>query len=173
MNAIAGGLLLTSSRGYLRAAQEGPGADLNARRRTIALAESCTAGLVASAISGVEGLGRVLECGFAVYTDDAKARLLGVSRDVLKREGAASEAVARLMSEGALERAEGDIAIAITGFAGPAGPDDEEGLVHFTLARPGHATSHRVEHSGPRGTDAVRLAALEAVIDLLEHAAEL
>jgi nicotinamide-nucleotide amidase len=139
-------------------------------RRTIVLAESCTAGLVASAISGVEGLGHVLECGFVVYTDAAKTRLLGVPPAILKREGAVSEDVARLMAEGALARAESDIAIAITGFAGPAGPSDEEGLVHFALARSDQTTVHRVEHFGARGTDVVRLAALGVVIELLETA---
>lgn len=141
---------------------------LDAKGQRIILAESCTAGMVASAITAVDKLGHVLECGFVVYSDEAKARLLGIPRSVLASEGAVSEEVARRMAEGALETASGDIAVAITGFAGPAGSCDEEGLVHFALARPGHPTENRVEHFGARGTAGVRLAALGTVIDLLE-----
>lgn len=141
---------------------------LDARDQRIVLAESCTAGMVASTITAVDKLGHVLECGFVVYSDEAKARLLGVPRSVLADQGAVSEEVARRMAEAALGSAGGDVAVAITGFAGPAGSCDEEGLVHFALARPGHPTEHRVEDFGARGTAGVRLAALGTVIDLLE-----
>lgn len=141
---------------------------LDAGGHRIILAESCTAGLVASAITAVDKLGHVLECSLVVYSDEAKARVLGIPRSVLASKGAVSEEVARGMAEGALRSTSGDIAIAITGFAGPAGASDEEGLVHFALARPGHSTEHRVEHFGARGIAGVRLAALGTVIDLLE-----
>lgn len=143
---------------------------LDERDCKVACAESCTAGLAASAISGVEGLGHVLDCAYVTYSDGAKTRLLGVDAGLIDAQGAVSEPVARAMAEGALERSAADVAVSVTGFAGPAGPDDEEGLVHFALARTGRPTLHRVEHFGPRGRDAVRLAALETVIDLLETA---
>lgn len=143
---------------------------LDKKGRSIAMAESCTAGLVASAVSAVPRLGHVLECGFVVYTDGAKTRLLGVPPTTLQREGAVSEAVARSMAEGALERAASDLAVSVTGFAGPGDEADEEGLVHFALARTGRSTSHRVEHFGARGVAGVRLAALDVVIDLLNTA---
>lgn len=143
---------------------------LDARDCKVAFAESCTAGLAASAVSGVEGLGHVLDCAYVTYSDGAKTRLLGVDAGLIEREDAVSEPVARAMAEGALERSAADVAVSVTGYAGPAGPDDEEGLVHFALARTGKPTQHRVEHFGARGTDANRLSALEVVVDLLETA---
>lgn len=145
---------------------------IDERDRTVAFAESCTAGLAASAVSGVEGLGHVLDCAYVTYSDGAKTRLLGVDAGLIEREDAVSEPVARAMAEGALERSAADIAVSITGFAGPAGDDDEEGLIHFALARTGKPTVHRVEHFGARGTDANRLSALGVVIDLLETAGD-
>lgn len=143
---------------------------LDQRGWKIAFAESCTAGLAASAASGIEGVGHVLDCAFVTYSDGAKTRLLGVDADLIRSRDAVSEPVARAMAEGALERSAADIAVSVTGFAGPAGPEDEEGLVHFALARTGRATVHRVEHFGPLGVEAVRLSALNVVIDFLEIA---
>jgi nicotinamide-nucleotide amidase len=155
-------------RSRLRKVLEG----LDRRDLTVAGAESCTAGLVSAAISGCKGLGHVLDCAFVTYSNEAKARLLGVPADLIDQDGAVSESVARAMAQGALQRAEAPLAYAVTGFAGPAGPDDEEGLVHFALARQNKPTVHRVEHFGPIGQDAVRLAALDVVIDLLAHHGE-
>ena len=139
---------------------------------TVAGAESCTAGLISAAISGCNGLGHVLDCAFVTYSNEAKSRLLGVPCGLICRDGAVSENVARWMAEGALTRAAAPLAYAVTGFAGPAGPDDEEGLVHFALARRHRPTLHRVEHFGAIGQDAVRLAALGVVIDLLSRHGE-
>lgn len=144
---------------------------LDARGCKVAFAESCTAGLAASAVSGIEGLGHVLDCAFVTYSDGAKSRLLGIDSDLIRDQDAVSELVARAMAEGALERSAADVAVSITGFAGPAGPDDEEGLVHFALARTGKPTLHEVRHFGSRGVDAVRMAALDVVIALLETTA--
>lgn len=143
---------------------------LDDRDCKVAFAESCTAGLAACAVSGVQGLGHVLDCAFVTYSDGAKSRLLGVDAALIAREGAVSEPVAVAMAQGALGRSAADVAVSITGYAGPAGPDDEEGLVHFALARTDRRTLCRVEHFGPRGQDAVRLAALDVVVDLLEVA---
>lgn len=86
--------------------------------------------------------------------------------------GAVSQPVARAMAEGVLERSAADVAISVTGFAGPAGPQDEEGLVHFALARTGLPTRCRVEHFGALGVNRVRLAALGVVIELLGEATQ-
>ena len=138
--------------------------------RTIAFAESCTAGLAAAAVSGVKGLGHVLDCAWVTYSDGAKSRLLGVPSPMIEQYGAVSEQVARLMAEGALGRSPADVAVAITGFAGPAGPADEEGLVHFAMAASGAVTRHREEHFGTIGQDAVRLKAIGVVAELLASA---
>jgi nicotinamide-nucleotide amidase len=135
---------------------------------TVAFAESCTGGLVSAAFAGVEGLSHVLECGFVTYSEDAKTRVLGVPGSVLETDGAVSGACAVAMAEGALTRSRADVAAAITGFAGPGGPDDEEGLVWFALARDGRRTEARKVHFGPQGRDAVRLSCLKCVLDLIE-----
>jgi len=104
------------------------------------------------------------------YTKDAKAELLGIGRDILDRNEAVSEVVARAMAEGALARSKADIAIAVTGFAGPAGDEHEEGLVHMAVARRGKRTAHRVEHFGAIGRGPVRVKSLKAMLNMLEQA---
>lgn len=135
---------------------------------SLALAESCTGGLVSAAFAGVEGLSHVLTCGFVTYSNDAKARVLGVPEEVLETVGAVSRQAAIAMAEGALRRSSADLAASVTGFAGPGGQDDEEGLVHFALAREGAPTRHEERHFGTIGRDAVRLACLETVVGLIE-----
>ena len=120
---------------------------------TVATAESCTAGLVSAALSDVEGLGHALEAGFITYSDHAKSALLGVSRELIDRQGAVSEDVARAMAEAALGCCEADLA------------------VHFAVARRGGETAHREAHFGPRGRGGVRLACLETAVDMLGEAA--
>src|SRR3954465_7937017 len=110
---------------------------------TIATAESCTGGMLAALLTDIEGAGRGFERGFVTYTKDAKSELLGIERSVLDQNEAVSEVVARAMAEGALERSKANNALAVTGFAGPACPKCEEGLVHFALARRAAATIHR------------------------------
>src|SRR4051794_18947328 len=91
--------------------------------QTLATAESCTGGLLASLLTDVEGCGRCFDRGFVTYTDDSKVELLAVSRVLLEREGAVSRAVAEAMVCGALSRSGADLAVAITGYAGPGGPN--------------------------------------------------
>ena len=74
------------------------------------------------------------------------------------------------MAQGALRRSDAELALSITGFAGPAGPDDEEGLVHFACARKGGETCHREEHFGPIGRQGVRVAALKVALEMLDTA---
>ena len=141
------------------------------RDLALVTAESCTGGLLASVLTDVEGASHAFERGFVVYTDAAKHELLGVDPGVLDRCGAVSKPVALAMAEGALARSTGDLALAITGFAGQAGPDDEAGLVHFACARRGDSTDHREAHFGDIGRGPVRLACLETALDMLRRAA--
>ena len=136
----------------------------------LATAESCTGGLLAALLTDVPGRSHVFERGFVVYSNDAKCDLLGIARDEVERCGAVSAEVARAMSQGALHNSRADIALSITGFAGPAGPHDEEGLVHFACTRREDSTSEREEHFGPIGRQGVRVAALKVALELLEGA---
>ena len=139
---------------------------------TVATAESCTGGMLAALLTDIEGAGHGFDRGFVVYTKEAKTDLLEIARDVLDRHDAVSEVVARAMAEGALHRSEADIAVGVTGFAGPAGPGHEEGLVHFALARRGQPTAHRVEHFGAAGRGPVRVKSLKVMLEMLEKALE-
>ena len=138
----------------------------------VATAESCTGGMLAALLTDIEGCGHGFERGFVTYTKEAKGDLLAIDGDLLEHNDAVSEPVARAMAEGALARSKADIAIGVTGFAGPAGDGCEEGLVPFALARRGAGTEHRVEHFGPLGRGPVRVKSLKAMLDMLERALE-
>jgi nicotinamide-nucleotide amidase len=139
---------------------------------TVATAESCTGGMMAALLTDIEGAGHGFDRGFVTYTKDAKTELLGIEPSLLDHNDAVSEVVARAMAEGALKRSQADIALGVTGFAGPAGPDREEGLVHFALARRGGRTVHREEHFGALGRGTVRLKSLQTMLDMLEQCIE-
>jgi nicotinamide-nucleotide amidase len=138
----------------------------------LACAESCTGGMFAALMTDIEGCGHGFDRGFVTYSKDAKAELLGIDRELLDRNDAVSEVVARAMAEGALNRSHADVALGITGFAGPGAPGQEEGLVHITLARRGRDTAHREEHFGPAGRGAIRVKSLEAMLNMLEESLE-
>ena len=140
------------------------------RDLAIVTAESCTGGLLASLLTDVEGASRAFERGFVVYTADAKCELLAIDRDTVERCGAVSRETAIAMVRGALERSHGDIAVSITGFAGPGKAGDEEGMVHFACARRDGPTAHRCEHFGAIGRQGVRIASLETALEMLEEA---
>jgi nicotinamide-nucleotide amidase len=140
------------------------------RKLTVATAESCTGGMLAALLTDIEGAGHGFERGFVVYTEDSKSELLGIEPDVLEKNQAVSEVVARAMAEGALSRSHADVALGITGFAGPAGDQHEEGLVHMALARRGGRTVHREEHFGAIGRGPVRVKSLEVMLEMLEQA---
>jgi nicotinamide-nucleotide amidase len=140
------------------------------RKLSIATAESCTGGMLAALLTDIEGASHGFDRGFVTYTEDAKAELLGIERDVLKRNEAVSEVVSRAMAEGALARSHADIAIGVTGFAGPAGEQHEEGLVHIALAWRGQPTTHRVEHFGSIGRGPIRVKSLKVMLNMLEQA---
>ena len=142
------------------------------RDLTIATAESCTGGMLAALLTDIEGAGHGFDRGFVTYTKEAKTELLGIAPEILDHNQAVSEVVARAMAEGALKRSKSDVAIGVTGFAGPAGDGCEEGLVHFALARRGGGTIHRVEHFGAIGRGEVRVKSLKAMLEMLEQCLE-
>lgn len=139
------------------------------RKLKVATAESCTGGMLAALLTDIEGASHGFERGFVTYSEESKSELLGIDPDVLGKNEAVSELVARAMADGALACSKADIALSVTGFAGPAGPDDEEGLVHFALARRDWATAHRVEHFGAIGRGGVRMKSLKVMLDMLEQ----
>jgi nicotinamide-nucleotide amidase len=136
----------------------------------IATAESCTGGLLAALLTDVEGASHAFERGFVVYSPDAKCELLGVAHADIARCGAVSRDVAVAMADGALRAAKADVALAITGFAGPGAPGDEAGLVHFGCARTGRPTAHREAHFGDIGRGPTRLACLQVALEMLDAA---
>src|SRR5690606_3639565 len=136
----------------------------------LATAESCTGGLLAALLTDVPGCSHAFERGFVVYSKAAKCDLLGLDRAMVEDCGAVSKPVAVAMAQGALRRSEADVALSITGFAGPGGGDDEEGLVHFACARREGEMDHREEHFGPIGRQGVRIAALETALEMLQDA---
>ena len=144
-----------------------------ARGLRVATAESCTGGLIAACLTESAGSSDVVDRGFVTYANQAKRDLLGVPDALLLRVGAVSEEVARAMAAGALARSDADLAVAVTGIAGPGGgtPAKPVGLVHHVCAGPGGAVCHRrVVYPGGRG--AVRLATVETALDMLIDGAE-
>ncbi|MFL9840392.1 CinA family protein [Sphingomonas sp. ST-64] len=141
-----------------------------AAKLSLATAESCTGGMLASLLTDVEGVSSTFERGFIVYSKDAKCELLHVARDTVERCGAVSRDVAVAMADGALGASHADIALAITGFAGPGGADDEPGLVHFACARRHRPTAHREEHFGDIGRGATRIACMRVALEMIGEA---
>ncbi|MFD1196160.1 CinA family protein [Seohaeicola saemankumensis] len=134
----------------------------------VATAESCTGGMVAAAITDIAGSSDVFDRGFITYSNGAKTDMLGVLPQTLADHGAVSEPVAREMAEGALAASKADVAVSITGIAGPGGSDVKpEGRVCFGLAQRGHDTWTETVEFGARGREAVRGAATEHALALL------
>jgi nicotinamide-nucleotide amidase len=137
---------------------------------TLATAESCTGGLLASLLTDVEGVSHAFERGFVVYTDVAKSQLLSIPLDDIERYGAVSAQIARAMAEGALRASRADVAVSTTGFAGPGAPSDEPGLVYFACARRSTETRVREEHFGAIGRGPVRIECMRVTLELLSQA---
>ncbi len=140
----------------------------------IATAESCTGGLVAGLLTEIPGSSAVVERSFVVYSNEAKQELLDVPAETLATHGAVSEATARAMAKGALGASRADLAVSVTGVAGPDGGTAAKpvGLVWFGCARRGAGVVAREERFGDVGRAGVRLASVRVALELLEAAAQ-
>ena len=140
--------------------------------RRVATAESCTGGLVAAALTEIAGSSDVFEAGFVTYSNEAKSKLLTVSSELIETFGSVSVAVAWAMAQGALQASEADVAVAITGIAGPAGGSDRKpvGTVVFARAErdadPGDIVAD-TQCFGDLGRGGVRLQAALCALELL------
>lgn len=134
----------------------------------IAVAESCTGGMIAAAITDAPGASHVFDRGFVTYSNESKTAMLGVRPGTIAAHGAVSEEVAREMAAGALSRSEADLAVAVTGIAGPGGSEYKpEGRVCFGLAARGERVTTAMIDFGALGRDAVRRAATDHALGLL------
>lgn len=145
-----------------------------ARGLRIATAESCTGGLVAAALTEIAGSSDVVDCGFVTYSNEAKQKMLGVPAATLKRHGAVSRETAAAMAKGALKNSPADLAVSITGVAGPGGGSKRKpvGLVYFAAAnRDGRLVARR-RRFGKIGRSNVRSRSVVQALELLEALAE-
>jgi len=150
------------------------GALLQSRGWRVATAESCTGGLVAGAITDIGGSSAWFERGYVTYSNEAKTAMLGVRLDTLAAHGAVSEATAWEMAAGALDKSGADLAVAITGIAGPSGgsPEKPVGLVHLGCASNGGETAHRRFVFAHSDRHEVRMKSVKAAFDLIESQIE-
>ncbi len=146
---------------------------LRAKGLMAATAESCTGGLVAGALTAIPGSSDVVDRGFVTYSNDAKAQMIGVPPALIAEHGAVSQAVALAMVAGALAASKADVAVAITGIAGPGGGSEAKpvGLVHFAAQRRGQAAHHVERRYGAIGRAEVREASVREALDLLRRVA--
>ena len=144
------------------------------RGKRLVAAESCTGGLIAALLTEIPGSSDVVERGFVTYSNAAKQESLGVAVALLEAHGAISEAVARAMAEGALAHSHADVAVSVTGVAGPGGGSEAKpvGLVHLAAARTGGPTLHQECRFGDIGRTRVRLEAVAVALSLLRRALE-
>jgi nicotinamide-nucleotide amidase len=139
------------------------------KKLTIATAESCTGGLVAAMLTEIPGSSDVVERGFVTYSNAAKTEMLGVPADVIARFGAVSRETAEAMAHGALAHSPADLAVSITGIAGPGGgtPDKPVGLVHFAAAARSGRLLHQECRFGDVGRALVRIASVRQAFTML------
>jgi nicotinamide-nucleotide amidase len=135
----------------------------------LATAESCTGGLLAAALTAVQGSSDVFERGFVTYSNTSKSEMLGVPYWLIERHGAVSEDVVRAMAGGALLHAQAHLAVAITGIAGPSGgtPEKPVGLVYFAAGFRDHAARGECVEFGAIGRGEIRRRSVERALDLL------
>jgi nicotinamide-nucleotide amidase len=144
---------------------------LRHRGLKVATAESCTGGLIVALLTEIAGSSDVVERGFVTYTNTAKMEMVGVPEALLARHGAVSEQVARAMAEGALAASRADIAVAVTGIAGPGGGTALKpvGLVHVAAARRDYDVVHRECRFGSIGRSDIRTRAVDEAFDLIRR----
>ena len=141
------------------------------KNSVIASAESCTGGMLSSSITDIPGSSAIFECGFVTYSNVSKMKLLNVNRITLESFGAVSEEVAAEMAIGALKNSKANIAISITGIAGPGGSNTKpEGMVCFSVAFEKYIKLTKTQQFGPLGRDIVREKATIHGLNLLKSA---
>lgn len=143
--------------------------DFTAAGLMVSTAESCTGGLIAGALTEISGSSAVVDRGFVTYTNVAKMQMLGVQEETLARFGAVSEETARQMVHGALFRSRADLAVAVTGIAGPGGgsPEKPVGLVHLAAKSRSGKLIHRKMLYGDIGRTEIRLATIRTALQML------
>jgi len=143
------------------------------KKLMVATAESCTGGLVAGALTDIAGSSAVVDRGFVTYTNAAKHQMLGVPHETIERHGAVSRETAEAMVRGALGHAHADLAVSITGIAGPGGgsADKPVGLVHFAAASRGGNLIHRERRFGDIGRGEVRRRSVLQALSMLTELA--
>jgi nicotinamide-nucleotide amidase len=145
-----------------------------ARKLKIATAESCTGGLVAAALTEIAGSSDVVDRGFVTYSNEAKQQMLGVASETLRDFGAVSRETAQEMARGAIAHSNAQVAVAITGIAGPGGGgrDKPVGLVHFAASARSGALTHKEMRYGDIGRSEVRGKSVLEALRMLKQMAE-
>jgi nicotinamide-nucleotide amidase len=145
--------------------------EAQARRVKIVTAESCTGGLIAGLLTEIPGSSATVERGFVVYSNRAKEEMLNVPGDLIADAGAVSEPVVRAMAEGALAESRANLAVAVTGVAGPGGgtPLKPVGLVHFAVARENKPLFHQAVRFGDVGRTEVRRQTIITALDMVRQ----
>lgn len=135
----------------------------------LATAESCTGGLISAALTDIPGSSDVFECGFVTYSNAAKSAILKVDPQLIATHGAVSEAVAAAMVRGAVAASRADLAVSVTGVAGPGGGTARkpEGMVCFGGLGPGRPPVTETVQFGPQGRDAVRRLSVMHALEML------
>ena len=143
------------------------------RKLKVVTAESCTGGLVAATLTAIAGSSDVVDRAFVTYANEAKREMLGVSWDALLGHGAVSDPVARAMASGALARSGADLAVSVTGVAGPGGGTEDKpvGLVHLAAVRTGHEPIAE-RHVFPGDRDSIRRVSVITALAMLASLAE-
>ncbi|MFM7028073.1 MAG: CinA family protein [Chakrabartia sp.] len=144
-------------------------AHLAERQESVATAESCTGGLLSALFTDVPGFSHVFVAGYIAYAEAAKSRMLGISDAQIRTYGAVSAQIAAEMARAARRQSDSDWSLAVTGFAGPAGPGEEPGLVHFACAGPHGLFATAEHHFGDVGRGETRRLCLEAGVELLHN----
>ena len=150
------------------------GTRLKAKGLKLACAESCTGGWISMAVTAVAGSSEWFDRGFVTYSNEAKEEMLGIARATLEAHGAVSEATAREMAQGAINKSRAQIAVAVTGVAGPGGGTDAKpvGTVCIAWAGPAeklHCETRRFEGDREQVRRKTVIAALQGIIELLEE----
>ena len=140
---------------------------LKENNMTISTAESCTGGMIASAITNVSGASGFFGTGVVTYANEAKMKLVGVKKETLEKYGAVSEQTAMEMAEGVLELGNADVSVSVTGIAGPTGgtPDKPIGLVYIGVSGKHGTYAYKNNFAGSR--DAVRMQTVERAFELV------